>query len=166
MTTPERDASSLGVAPNPAARPPWQRALYLTLAVASLGMAVVGVIVPGLPSTEFVLLASWAAARSSPRLHRWLNEHRWFGPMLHHWRNGRRVPRRAKYAATVSMSACAVLMVRTVPHAWVVWPACLSMAIVLVWLWRRPEPARVGLDAPSPPSRLTADASGQGARTS
>ena len=45
-----------------------RRVAYLLLAYASLGLAILGVFLPGLPSTEFVLLAAWAAARSSPRL--------------------------------------------------------------------------------------------------
>ncbi|KRA03238.1 YbaN family protein [Achromobacter sp. Root565] len=121
-------------------RKPWVRALYLALAVISIALAVAGVFIPGLPSTEFVLLASWAAARSSPRLHRWLHEHRWFGPMLHNWHNGRMVTRRAKVMATVSMTVCMVVMTRTIPHPWVVWPLCLTMVAVLVWIWQRPEP--------------------------
>ncbi|MEN4922943.1 YbaN family protein [Achromobacter spanius] len=121
-------------------RKPWVRALYLALACISIAFAIAGVFLPGLPSTEFVLLASWAAARSSPRLHRWLHEHRWFGPMLHNWNNGRRISRRAKYMATLSMTVCMVVMTRTIPHPWVVWPLCLTMVAVLAWLWQRPEP--------------------------
>lgn len=126
--------------PPQTARKPWKRALYMALAIFSIGLAITGVFVPGLPSTEFVLLASWAAARSSPRLHRWLHEHKWFGPMLHNWYNGRRITRRSKIMATVSMSLCMVLMVHTIPHPWVVWPLCISMVVVLAWIWRRPEP--------------------------
>ena len=121
-------------------RKPWQRGLYMALAIVSLALAVAGVFIPGLPSTEFVLLASWAAARSSPRLHRWLHEHKTFGPMLHQWHNGRRVARRAKVLASVSMSACMVIMLHTIPHPWVVWPLCGVMVCVLFWIWRRPEP--------------------------
>jgi uncharacterized membrane protein YbaN (DUF454 family) len=112
----------------------------MALAMLSLAMAVVGVFVPGLPSTEFVLLAAWAAARSSPRLHAWLHQHRLFGPMLHNWHNGRRIHRSAKYWATLSMALCAALMLRTMPHAWIVGPCIVCMALVLVWIWRRPEP--------------------------
>ncbi|AVJ25878.1 YbaN family protein [Achromobacter spanius] len=134
-------------------RKPWVRALYLALAVVSIAVAVAGVFIPGLPSTEFVLLASWAAARSSPRLHRWLHEHRWFGPMLHNWHNGRMVTRRAKIMATVSMTVCMVVMTQTIPHPWIVWPLCLTMVAVLVWIWQRPEPpgdhARTSANVPA-----------------
>lgn len=114
----------------------------MALAGVCICLAIIGVFVPGLPSTEFVLLAAWASARSSPRLHAWLHNHKWFGPMLHNWRNGRRVARRAKIAATVSMSVCAMLMFHTIPHAWVIWPAWICIACVLAWLWSRPDAAR------------------------
>lgn len=112
------------------------------LAVLSLGLAVLGVFVPGLPSTEFVLLAAWAAARSSPRLHDWLLRHRWFGPMLANWRDGKRVARRGKWGATVSMTLCALWLIHSVSRGWPVVLAILCMVSVLVWLWRRPEPRR------------------------
>ncbi|KAF1020936.1 MAG: Inner membrane protein YbaN [Paracidovorax wautersii] len=121
-------------------RSPVVRALLLVLAVVSLGVAALGVITPGLPSTEFVLLAAWAAARSSPCFHAWLLNHRLFGPMLVNWHNGRRVSRRAKWAASASMVACSALLLWTVPHPWAVATAIACMAGVQIWLWRRPEP--------------------------
>lgn len=87
-----------------------------------------------------MLLAAWAAARSSPRFHRWLLDSRLFGPSLRYWRDGGRVSRRAKWAASASMLACAALLVWTVPHRWAVAAAIACMAGVQVWLWRRPEP--------------------------
>ena len=116
------------------------RWLLLAFAVLCLVMAVIGVIVPGMPTTVFILMAAWAAARSSPRLHGWLMDHRLFGPMLHNWQNGRTVSRRAKWSATAGMAFCAVVMVLTAHRAWAVGIAGLTMALVLAWLWRRPEP--------------------------
>src|SRR3546814_20051788 len=55
------------------------------LAYASLGLGLVGVVVPGLPTVPFVLLSAYAAARGSERLHRWLLAHRVFGPMIVDW---------------------------------------------------------------------------------
>lgn len=151
--TPEIDGSPLRGSPSirpadPTPRKQWKRALYLTLAIVSIGLAIAGVFIPGLPSTEFVLLASWAAARSSSRLHRWLHEHKWFGPILHNWYDGRRIARRAKTMATISMSVCMVVMAHTIPHDWVVWPLCVTMAAVLIWIWRRPEPNPAGVHQP------------------
>src|SRR3546814_6348929 len=84
--------------------------LFGLLAYTSLAIGLIAIVVPGLPTTEFILLAAWAATRSSPRLSAWLENHRLFGPMLHNWRNGKVIPRRAKVGATTSMLLCAGLM--------------------------------------------------------
>lgn len=116
------------------------RACWLILAVCSLALAIIGVIVPGLPTTVFVLISAWAAARSSPRFHHWLMTHRIFGPSLHNWQNGRLVNRQAKWMALISMSVCAVLLVLLAPFWWISVIAISCMLCVLLWLWSRPEP--------------------------
>lgn len=58
-----------------------------------------GIVIPGLPTTPFLLLAAWAAARSSPRLHAWLFNHRWFGPPLRNWQRERAIATRVKLFA-------------------------------------------------------------------
>lgn len=88
------------------------------LAYASLALAVIGIIVPGLPTVPFVLLAAFAAARSSQRLHARLLAHRQFGPMIVHWQQEGAVSRRAKWLATTMMSLCAVIMFLTAPKWW------------------------------------------------
>lgn len=122
-----------GLAP---ARTRW---LWLILAYTSLAMGIVALAIPGIPSTEFVLLAAWAATKGSPRLAAWLERHRLFGPMIHNWRNGRVVARRAKLGATVMMSACLLIMLWAVPHPWVVALAAVGMAAGAAWMWSRPE---------------------------
>lgn len=81
------------------------RALYATLGMLSVALAIVGVFVPGLPTTVFVLVASYLFARSSPTLERWLEGHRWLGPPLRRFRETRGMPRNSKVAAIVSMWA-------------------------------------------------------------
>ena len=110
------------------------------LAYASLGTGIVGIFVPVLPTTVFILMAAWAAARSSPRLHEWLWYHRLFGPMLRDWARGGWVSRRAKWNASFLMALCAVVLFLTVPKLWAAALASASMATVLIWLWCRPEP--------------------------
>ncbi|MGH8466973.1 MAG: YbaN family protein, partial [Pseudomonas sp.] len=86
------------------------RVLFGLLAYVSLGIGLIAIVIPGLPTTEFILLAAWAATRSSPRLSAWLENHRLFGPILRNWRNGKVIKRRAKLSATVSMLLCASVM--------------------------------------------------------
>lgn len=116
-----------------------QRVLLRMLAVLSLGVAFIGVVTPGLPTTEFVLLAAWAAARSSPALHAWIVRNRLLGPLLVQWQSGR-LPRRAKWAATASMTAAGTFAALTIPHRLSVLIIVACMACVLFWLWRKPEP--------------------------
>lgn len=118
---------------------PW-RWLLLLLACLSLATGVIGIFVPGLPTTVFLLIAAWAAARSSPRLHRWLLNHRVFGKLIADWQAGGCVSRRSKWNASVAMAACAGLLLYAGTRWWVSALACGCMAVVLCWLWLRPEP--------------------------
>jgi len=125
----------------PPRRPPaLVRWLLAGLALLCLVLAAIGVVVPGMPTTVFVLLAAWAAARSSPRLAAWLDNHRLFGPLIRDWREGGQVRRRAKWSATFAMAVCAVVIAWTAPSPWLAAAVIGIMAAVLVWLWRRPEP--------------------------
>jgi len=120
------------------------RWLLTAFALLCLTLGLIGVVVPGMPTTVFILLAAWAAARSSTRLHAWLMHHRLFGPMLRDWEQGGLVSRKAKLSATLMMGLCALLLPLTAASVWVVWLSLGSMGAVLVWLWRRPEPGRSG----------------------
>lgn len=116
--------------------------LFALLACTSLAIGLVAIVVPGLPTTEFILLAAWAATRSSPRLSAWLENHRLFGPMLHNWRNGKVIPRRTKVGATASMLFCAGLMLVMLDHGWPVYLALAGMVLGNLWIWFRPEQVR------------------------
>lgn len=118
------------------------RWLLLLFAGLCLALGVIGVVVPGLPSTVFILMAAWAAARSSPRLYRWLWHHPLFGSMLRNWHNGGRVSRHAKWSATCLMALCALILLWINIPLWAATSGCVSMACVLTWLWLRPEPQR------------------------
>jgi uncharacterized membrane protein YbaN (DUF454 family) len=115
------------------------RWLWLALAYLSLGLAVLGVIIPGLPTTEFVLLAAWAASRSSPRLAAWLENQRIFGALLRNWRNGGVITRHTKLLASLSMLVALGIMVLTVNHLPSVAFAALGMSGGAAWIWSRPE---------------------------
>ncbi len=133
------DASS-----EPAAAPAsrrWRWAWWL-LAYASLGLGIVGIVVPGLPTVPFVLLSAFAAARGSQRLHAWLLGHRRFGSMIRDWQEQGAVSRKSKWLATITMAFCAVVMFLTAPKLWMAATGTAIMAIVALWLWRRPEPRR------------------------
>ena len=114
------------------------RVALVCIGAISLAIGIIGLFVPGLPTTVFVLIAAACAARGSPRFHGWLLAHRQFGPIIRDWQDGGRVSRPAKRAAAVSMAACAVVLVLVVSRGWAL-VGIAVMAIVLIWLWHRPE---------------------------
>jgi uncharacterized membrane protein YbaN (DUF454 family) len=113
---------------------------YLLLAWVALALGIVGIVLPGLPTTPFVLLAAWAAARGSTRLHRWMRAHKVFGRMIRDWEAHGAVSRRAKWMATAMMAASAVIFFLTAPKLWMAITGTAIMAAVATWLWLRPEP--------------------------
>ena len=77
----------------------FRRALFATLGVFAVALGIIGVFVPGLPTTEFIIAASYLFARSSPRLEGWLEGNRWFGPVLRRFRETRGMARKTKALA-------------------------------------------------------------------
>lgn len=120
--------------------PPRFRWAWWLLAYVALGLGLVGIVVPGLPTVPFVLLSAYAAARGSTRLHARLLADPSFGPMIRDWQSQGAVSRRGKWAATVAMSLAAVVMFVTAPKAWMAATGTTIMILVAAWLWRRPEP--------------------------
>jgi len=118
------------------------RILYGLLAYTSLAVGLIAIVIPGLPTTEFILLAAWAATKSSPRLSAWLENHRLFGPIISNWRHGKVITRRAKLSATVSMLICSLVMWWLLEHRWPVYAAIGGMVLVNLWIWSRPERIR------------------------
>lgn len=92
----------------------------------SLGLGILGVVLPGLPTTPFVLLAAACYARASPRLHQWLRAHRLFGPMVRDWETHRNLTRRTKRFAQGGM----LLMVSI--SAWGLRERPVLLAVVLI----------------------------------
>ena len=68
-----------------------------------VGLAILGVILPILPTTPFLLVAAACFAKSSPRMQRRLLANKTFGPMIHDWQRYRSIPRKAKRIALLTM---------------------------------------------------------------
>mgnify|MGYP001965029475 FL=1 len=76
------------------------RGAWGIVGVLAVALGGIGVIVPGLPTTVFFIIAAWAFSKSSPRLEAWVLGLPRIGPMVHDHRNGLGMPRRAKFLAT------------------------------------------------------------------
>jgi uncharacterized membrane protein YbaN (DUF454 family) len=75
------------------------------------GIGAVGVVVPGLPTTTFMILALWAFSKSSKRFHDWLYEHPLFGPPLQNWVQHRVISVRVKVIALLTMAGTLLYLV-------------------------------------------------------
>ena len=82
-------------------RPPVVRLAYLSLAYGCVGLGTLGLVVPLLPTTPFLIVAAWAASRGSPRLDRWLHQHPRYGQVIRAWKQERAIPVRAKWLAVI-----------------------------------------------------------------
>ena len=77
--------------------------LFRLLGFLFLGIAILGVILPLLPATPFVLLSAACFARSSEKWHQWMLANKTFGPMIRNWEQNRCISCRVKLIAIVSM---------------------------------------------------------------
>lgn len=78
---------------------------YFILAWVFFALGAIGVVLPVLPTTPFMILALWAFAKSSKRFHNWLYRHRLFGPPLQKWEEHRVIPLSAKILSISMMTA-------------------------------------------------------------
>jgi uncharacterized membrane protein YbaN (DUF454 family) len=99
------------------ATPRWAKPLYLLLGLAFLAIGVVGMFLPLIPTTGPLLVAAFAFARSSDRLHDWLINHPRFGRFISDFQSGRGIPLKTKIVAISAMSlAFGYSIVWVVPH--------------------------------------------------
>lgn len=80
------------------------RILLWSVGVTSLVLGIIGIFLPGLPTTPFILLTAACFVRASPRAYAWLLNHHFFGPSLRDWEQHRSIPRKAKIIALLMMA--------------------------------------------------------------
>jgi len=80
-----------------------KRQCYRLLGLVSLGLGILGIFLPLLPTTCFVLLAAWAFSKSSPRFYQALVRHKLFGSIILDWQTHRAMSIKAKWLASISI---------------------------------------------------------------
>ena len=123
------------------------RHLWIAAGILSLGLGVIGIALPLLPTTPFVLLAAFAFARSSPRLHCWLASHRLFGPMIADWQRHGTISRSAKRMAMISLVVVFLLSVAFSVPAPVLAIQAVVLTAVGVFILSRSRPPPDDADA-------------------
>ena len=115
------------------------RVLLVCLGTIFVILGVVGVFLPILPTTPFMLLAAWCYARSSSRFYNWIMNNKVFGPIIREWRQYRSIPRRAKRTAMILMpSTFAISIFFFVPILAVQIMLAVFCIMMLVFLWHIP----------------------------
>ncbi len=106
MVTDTDQAEVIEVRPSRVPRP-----VLLAIGWSSVALGLIGVVVPGLPTTTFLIIAAWCFIRSSDSAYRWLLAHRVLGPYVRDYLSGKGMPARSKVIALAMM-----------------WTACVSSA--------------------------------------
>lgn len=117
------------------------RIIWLVSGFLCVGLAVIGVALPLLPTVPFLLLAAFCFARSSARFHDWLLTHPTFGPPIANWRASGGIGRRAKWLATLSVAAAFGVSLALGLAVWVLATQAAVLVCVLVFIWTRPDGA-------------------------
>jgi len=115
------------------------RGFWITAGTISLGLGIIGIVLPVLPTTPFLLLTAYCYDRGSERLHEWLMNNRVFGGYIRNYSEGRGIPLRAKITAIsalwVTMGISAYLFM---PWPWVRILLIIIAAVVTIHLIRLP----------------------------
>ena len=114
------------------------RGLYLALGIVALILAVLGVVLPVLPTTPFVLLAAACFARSSEHFHDRLLANRFAGPIIREWREYHSIPRRVKRWAYLLMALSFGSSILLMPDVWQQAMLAVLGIVLAVFIWRIP----------------------------
>lgn len=122
------------------------RPIWFVLGLLSLGCALLGVVLPLLPTTPFLIAAAYCFARSSKRLHDWLLDHRYFGPMIEHWRTHGAIARPAKISAGVALIAAFAISLWLGVGGSILIIQAIVLGIVAMFIFSRPLPPHPHID--------------------
>lgn len=114
------------------------RGLYLASGIVALILAVLGAVLPVLPTTPFILLAAACFARSSERFHDRLLANRFAGPLIREWREHHSIPRRVKRWVYLLMAMSFGSSILLLPQLWQQVMLAILGIILVVFIWRIP----------------------------
>lgn len=118
---------------------PLYRALWLGLGLVCVALGTIGIFLPLLPTTIFLIIAAYAFARSSERLHSWLLSNKVFGPLIKDWQDHGRIRRSAKFMALISMAVIVLLSLGFGAPTYVLGLQAVILIPVAVFIFSRPE---------------------------
>jgi uncharacterized protein len=117
---------------------PFLRYVWLGLGLLSAGIGFINVLIPGLPSTVFILIAVYFFARSSPRFYNWLLNNKMFGGLIRDWRAGKGLSLKAKIMAISVIAITITFSIFAIDSQIVKMIVALCGVGVSIYLWTRP----------------------------
>ncbi len=112
----------------------------LLLAYLFLALGLIGIILPGLPTVPFLLLAAWFSAKGSTRLHHWLYAHPHLGKLLIDWEQQRAISRSSKVIVFLLLTLSWGIMYQRIDNIWLIMGITVLFISIMVFLISRPEP--------------------------
>lgn len=133
MTDPASDSPELSTV---TAGDRLKRALFATLAIVTLALGAMGIVVPGVPTTPFLLLACYFSAKSSPRIYHYIKKSELFGPLVQDWQEHHGIRLRTKVHAIGFVVIGLTILVLTASNypVWMVCGLALGLIGILVIL--------------------------------
>jgi uncharacterized membrane protein YbaN (DUF454 family) len=115
-----------------------RRHVYLACGATAFTLAMIGIVLPIMPTVPFLLLAAFCFSRSHPVWAARLYEHPRYGPAMREWRERGAISRSAKVSAVLAMSAGVAFTWFSIGWPWVL----VSLAVLVLaggWIWSRPD---------------------------
>ena len=124
----------------PALRPALARWVWVAGGWAALALGTVGIFLPLIPTTPFVLVAAWCFSKGSRRMHEWLLQHRYFGSTVRDWERHGVIPLRAKLLSTgVMVPRVGYMALFSPAPGWAVMIAVPLALFGLGFIWSKPS---------------------------
>ncbi len=115
-----------------------RKILWFSLGMLLVGIAIIGVYLPGLPWSTPAVGAAFCFAKSSKRMHDWIMNHKLFGPFIKNWSTKRVFPTKFKYAMILTMMSSLLIMYFTTGNMKAIMWTGGAMALCAIWGWRYP----------------------------
>ena len=116
-----------------------KRMILISLGWLCVSLGFIGIFVPGIPTTIFLIIALWAFTKSSKKLRNWLLNHKRFGPILNNWQQHKVVPRRAKILMVVLMTFASILFYYSLQNLYLTIGLVIILVLVAIYVISLPS---------------------------
>lgn len=115
------------------------RVVFFIIGIAAVGLGIAGIFLPLVPTTPFLLLATYCFSKSHRGLYNWLIQHPFFGPPIRDWQQRHVIRLKIKFVALVSLAIGVLVLWIKLPegHRGLQWSSTLIMALIAVFIVTR-----------------------------